>query len=128
MKKVVIISFVWFLICTAFNSPKALISDYRDGYVGKYFCKKSSSRFQGGKIAPAVSSDTITITISKDALDSVLQINLGQQILKVKLINKVLQPYTQGGHYGGRFFANDSLSFSFSPSLAISYRYLGKKK
>ena len=47
---------------------------------------------------------TVSIAISKDALDSVLQINLGQQILKVKLINKVLQPYLRGGHYGGAVF------------------------
>ena len=70
---------------------------------------------------------TVSIVISKDALDSVLQINLGQQILKVKLINKVLQPYLRGGHYGGRFFGDDSLSFSYTPSMAVSTSYIGKK-
>ena len=136
MKKIISICILGFVICTAFNKPqllhsaltgRSLFTDYRDAYTGTYLCKSYIHHLSLENKQYVNDKGTVSIVISKDALDSVLQINLSQQILKAKLINNVLQPYPQGGHYGGRFYAADSLSFGYTPSMAVSLRYIGKK-
>ncbi len=128
MKKVIILSFIGFVLCTAFYSPQVSIIDYRDCYVGKYLCTNSTSRFQGSTATSSISTDTITIFITKDVSDSLLQINIAQQIMKVKLVNKTLKAFPLGGHYGGKFYATDSLDFNYSQGRAFSSRCFGKKK
>ena len=128
MKKIILISLIGLIICTAFVCPQVSISDYRNAYVGKYACHSSTRQFKGGNTAHAVFTDTISITITKDVADSILLVNIRQQTLKVKLINKSMQASVSGSHYGGKFYATDSLFFSFQPSMAVSYKYYGKKK
>jgi hypothetical protein len=130
MKKIIALSILSFIVCTAFNKPTILVTDYRDAYIGKYFCKSVCSKKDdtNGKIQNSYRNDTISIVISKDATDSVLQVKLSAQVLKVKLHNNYMRSYSRGVHCGGKFFATDSLDFNFTPGLASSCRYLGKKQ
>lgn len=128
MKRISIISLIGLILCTAFICPQVSISDYRNSYVGKYACKVTGNHFQSNTTSNAVITDTISITITKDASDSVLLVNIRQQILKVKLVNKNLQATISGCHYGGKFYSADSLFFIYQPSMAVSSRYTGKKK
>jgi hypothetical protein len=125
MKKSIII-FIGFVICSAFINPLQPVSDYRDACTGTYFCNRVCSSGLGMKVTQT--SDTISIVIKKDALDSVLQINVGGQNTKMKLHNKTLQAYPKSGYFGGIFFASDSLDFYLTSGRASSCRYLGKKK
>jgi hypothetical protein len=126
MKKLMVLSIAGFIVLTAFNTPAP--ADYRDAYTGTYFCKQKSNTSSNGNRESVITVDTISIVITKDVLDSVLQINLGHQTIKVKLINKTLQAFPIYGHYGGSFFAADSIDFYFAPGRISSYHYTGKKK
>ena len=127
MKKIAILGTI---VCMAFNMPKLLVADYRDAYIGNYLCKSTCSELSHGNNGKQndVINDDASISISKDAADSVLQIKLGSNILKVKLRNKSLKALGQGAHYGGTFFSTDSLDFVFNASRASSCRYKGKKQ
>ena len=131
MRKFIIFGVVGFVICTAFTKQNPIITnDYRDAYTGTYFCKQSNSQ-RSGKYNQEVnisSSDTNSIIVIKDVLDSILQINVGKEIIKVKLRNKTLQAFPSGGHYKGNFYSTDSINFYFASSRAISCSYKGKKK
>ena len=128
MKKIITLSALGFIICTAFNKPAVMLTDYRDAYTGTYSCKFYNNHLSSETMLYVLDTGRASITISKDTLDSVVQINLGQQILKAKLINKVLRPYPNQGKYGGKFFAADSISFGFASTMAVSIRYMGKKQ
>ena len=128
MRKIIAISILGFVICTAFNKPMFLFTDYRDAYTGTYFCKSACSNKDGVTRESVNTTDTLSIAISKDAADSVLQIKLGTNILKVKLLNKNLTAFQAGSHYGGNFFASDSLDFIFASGRTSSCKYIGKKK
>lgn len=128
MKKYITLSVLGFIICTAFNKPVVLLTDYRDAYTGTYSCKFYNNHLSSETMLYVLDTGRANISISKDAIDSVLQINLGGQILKAKLMNKVLQPYPQRGKYGGKFFSTDSISFGFASTMASSIRYMGKKQ
>lgn len=124
MKKINTISALAFIICSAFNQSPM---DYRDTYTGNYSCKFYNNHLTSPDMINVLDTGRITVTIKKDFLDSVVQINLGQQILKAKLVNNNLEPFPNKSHYGGKFFSTDSLSFSFSPTMSGSIRYIGKK-
>ena len=128
MKKNTILSLLALIIFTAFNKPTIPLSDYRDSYVGIYSCKYYKNHLNSENMLYALDTGWVSITISKDPLDSVLQIDLGQKNVKAKLINKVLQPYPQKGRYRGQFFATDSISLGITSTMASSIRYIGKKK
>jgi hypothetical protein len=127
MKKIIALGIISFIICTAFNKPAKLTTDYRDAYTGTYFCKSACNV---GKINRNMNyiSDTLTIRVVKDVTDSVLQVKLGNQVLKVKLLGNNLRAYPSGGYYGGKFFATDSLDIGLSGGRASTCRYLGKKQ
>lgn len=128
MKKIITLSIVGFVICTAFNYSVVLLTDYRDAYTGNYFCTRSCERM---KTSPndlnTTTTDTLTIAVAKDALDSIMNITIGQSTLQVKLKNNTLHPYTAGSRFGGKFFATDSISF-MSSGLGNLCSYRGKKK
>ena len=88
----------------------------------------SCSKLDGQKPGINNSSDTISIILVKDAMDSILQINLGEEIVKVKLRSQTLESFPRNGHYGGYLFAADSINFYYGPSRSSSCRYIGKKK
>ena len=124
MKKIIAMSILGFLT-SAYNRPP--LADYRDAYTGTYSCKIYNSHLNSATMQYVLDTSRVNITVSKDAPDSVLQISLGGQILKAKLVNNVLQPYSHEGHYGGKFFAADSISLGFTPTMTSSLRYMGKK-
>jgi len=141
MKKVIISGILCFVICTAFlpavirsvyrvagNTPNTITSDYRDAYTGTYFCNRFCNSYKGNSPGGNYTSDTVSVGITKDATDSVLQINTGQQILKMKLLNKTLQAYPKNWHFGGKFFDIDSIYIDFTAGQTYSCTYKGKKK
>ena len=125
MKKILLFVLTGFIICTAFNKP--LCIDYRDAYVGKYFCKRSTTSFSFDG-APTVFRDTITIGAAKDALDSIMQITARAKTYQFKLKSGILYGYPDGAHQGGNFFATDGIRFNISLGHASSADYFGKKK
>jgi hypothetical protein len=130
MKKFILTSMV-LIICVSFKKQTTSITDYRNAYVGNYFCNQFSN---GGLVSNSAQtgisnpSDTVSIIITKDILDSVLLINLGrQQIIKAKLLGKTLQAYPSNGHYGGNFYSTDSIKLIYAQSRAFSYQLKGKR-
>lgn len=127
MKKIIAVSMLGFIISTAFNKPAILLSDYRDAYTGNYFCTRSCERMKTSPNASTTYTDTLTIGVAKDALDSILKITIGQSTYRAKLKNNTLHPYTAGARFGGKFFSTDSISF-MSSGLGNLCSYRGKKK
>lgn len=127
MKKIITLNMICFIICTSFNNPTTT-TDYRNAYTGTYFCNRMCDSYSGHKPGENSKSDTISIIITKDAVDSVLQISIEQQIFKIKLFNKTLQAYPINGHYGGYFFASESIEFYFANGRAHSCKIMGKRK
>ncbi|HEX7414746.1 MAG TPA: hypothetical protein VF411_11950 [Bacteroidia bacterium] len=127
MKKIITISILGFIICTAFNMPTAF-TDYRDSYTGSYFCNRSCEGMRNRQNTQSTQSDTVTIIVTKDALDSILKITIGKNTMQAKIKNKMLNPHSESSaHWGGKFFATDSISF-MSSRLGSTCRYAGKKK
>lgn len=120
MKKLICISILSLVIFTAFKKadfighsieqPELnLLIDYRDAYVGIYFCYRSTIGFSATEV-PSVKKDNTTISITKAAPDSILQINANGKIYQFKLKRGKLFSYPQGGRQSGIFFAADSIS------------------
>ena len=126
MKKVSILSIAVFALCTAFNP---ITTDYRDSYIGTYTC--NSVCYQKSTVSgqpPQQSNDILSVQITKDVVDSVLQLKINERVIKVKLQNKHMYAFENGTHGGGDFFASDSINFSISMGRANSCKYVGKKK
>ena len=138
MKTIIVFIAASYIFCTAFKSSVSLkeeitnqptITDYRDAYTGHYFCQSSVSGINPGiKGSRKKINDTLTIHVSKDALDSILQIKIGRSILKAKLKSSFMYAYPEGGHWGGKFFGTDSLFLIISGGHTLSLKYDGKKK
>ena len=137
MKKIIIISIATYVICSAFKTvqsnkkivqanSESMFVDYRDSYVGTYSCRKHSNELSSETHRTIHKSSSLIIVISKDALDSVLQLNANGKITKAKLKNGFILPYPDGGKYGGRFFS-DSLDLNFNHNRASFTRIIGKK-
>ena len=130
MKKIRALGILGFIICTGFKKPITLVTDYRDTYVGTYNCKCYTKQLSSVTTQLTYRFDTTTtsISVAKDALDSVLQITVNGQVLKAKLVSKHLYAYpTPIPQYGGGFYATDSIGFYNIPNLHASSRFLGKK-
>ena len=128
MKTYIALSVLGFIICTAFNKPTKLITDYRDAHAGTYFCKSKvviANLTHGGS---TVINDTISVKVTKDALDSILQITTGCSVSKFKLKNNILYAYPEGGHRGGGFTGADSIFVSMTQGHAGTVFYAGKKR
>jgi hypothetical protein len=107
-----------FAIFSAFIKPLIRLSDYRDAYVGTYSCSSLCQAVNSEHTGLSISTDTITIGVGKDPLDSILQISIRTNTFKVKLKGTTLTAYPAGQHWGGAFYATDSLGFVISYSLA----------
>lgn len=127
MKKTIAFSVLGFIICTAFNKPAKLVTDYRDAYTGTYFCQSFSQHRENDIHQTSTRVDTSRVMISKDVKDSILQVKANGVIFKMKLLNKRLRSYTLGVQCGGYFFSADSLDFRFALNRASNNRYRGKK-
>ncbi len=113
------------ILCSAFMVPP---NDYRDSIVGTYFCR-SKCQVLSYNYELTNYTDTVTISITKNTRDSILDISIRGRALQVKLRNGVLYHNEQGARNQGNFFATDSIAFSTSSGLApngCSYR--GKKQ
>ncbi len=126
------------MLCTAFKNEKTfdpsttkkqinLVIDYREVYVGNYFCHRSTTGFKSGDLA-TITNDTLTISLTKTDIDSILQVHTGGRNYQFKLKNSLLYAYPEGGRHGGKFFANDSIVLMIPIGRASSSNYLGKKK
>jgi hypothetical protein len=133
MKKKILLIITGLIICTAFNKSKiadpsrtikTVCTDYRDAYVGYYFCHSFSTT--GGSENPYRIKDTLTINVAKNVLDSIIQITVGPNTLKYKLTSGVLRAYPDG-HRGGKFFATDSISVNISYGHVSASYFIGKK-
>jgi hypothetical protein len=129
MKKIIAAGILVIALCTAFKKKGNSITDYRDAYTGSYFCRINCNKIDLSRRNTNINTtDTMSVSVTKDATDSVLQFTFGAQVVKFKLTNKTLKAYPSGGHYGGRFFATDSLDIRFSQTNVSSCGYKGKKK
>jgi hypothetical protein len=123
MKKNIIFMVAGFFICTAFT---VLLTDYRDVYIGHYFCNRKITTFSLG--GPIYTNDTLTINVIKDVTDSIIQITTKKEnTYKFKLKNNILYAYPHGGSSSGKFLANDSI-YIYIASGRGSVIYKGKKK
>ena len=133
------LSFIALIICAGFtytdyskskNKIKAiLITDYRDTYVGTYFCNRGT-KVMTGIAERTYRTDTISLYISKDATDSILQVKISNQIIKVKLVVKNMTFYSSSNGIGGggNFFSTDSLNFNYAVGRTTFSFCKGKKK
>jgi hypothetical protein len=133
MNKIIIYSIFGFIICSAFkpeeiNKKENSLTDYRDLYTGTYACKSYRSHLSSENHNRYIlDTGRVKIILTKDALDSVIQVQIGNQVLKTKLVNGGLRSYPTVGKFGGRFFSSDSLDFFVMPNRASSERYMGEK-
>lgn len=131
MKNKLFYIIVGFIICTAFIIPTthpvtSLCTDYRDAYVGAYFCHSYSLQVRFNESPKAV-NDTISIQVSKDAVDSILQFGIGINTFKFKLKNGVLYNYPdENAHLNGKFYATDSVLINIMSRTTLNL--VGKKK
>ena len=127
MKKLVVFISSVFIFCTAFFEPAALMTDYRDAFIGTYLCNSSCKSLNAEQDSIIILSDTVTIYVAKDVLDSILQITIHSQKYLVKLMNSKMYPTPEGGRWSGIFFGADSLGFSVSVTHGpFSCLYEGK--
>ena len=119
---------VSFVISTAFNKPVIRPSDYRDAYVGTYFCSSVCQGVNSEHTGLTTATDTITISVAKDPMDSILQITIDSAIFQVKLTSTTMTAYPLGQHWAGLFYSTDSIGFAKSVGIAANgCRYKGKK-
>jgi hypothetical protein len=116
-------------LCGASQRVTKPLTDYRDSYVGNYFCNRSCQSLNSDHSGIVMNSDTLTIGVAKSYIDSVLDITVAAGVFPVKLKSGTLYPYPLGAHRGGKFFSTDSISFVSSPSMGPNICSLrGKKK
>lgn len=128
MKKIIPLVLISFIICTSFNKRMILVIDYRDAYVGSYFCKSYCQTLNEDHSVINTNISTQTIIVTKDPLDSILKINIGSTSYKVKLNNDLMSAFPSRAHFGGRFYQTDSIGFVISVSnIPNACRYSGKK-
>ncbi len=115
------------IICTAFTKV-VLLTDYRDAYVGNYSCNSVCQGLNSDLTAITYKTNTITLNLSKDPLDSIMKVSIGKEIYKVKLVSSKLCSYPSGKTWAGSFYAGDSIWFVKSTSLSPNdCKYVGKK-
>jgi hypothetical protein len=129
MKKIILSICVICVLCSAVSIRLRLITDYRDPYTGNYFCSRSHQHLNSEHSSLVYTSDTLTITISKDAVDSIVDITANQVTYKAKLISGKLRTYISWQQCSGKFYSSDSISFVTSGSqIPNSYYFRGKKR
>ncbi len=126
MKKLIFLLFASIIVCMAFISPP---EDYRDIYVGRYFCTSRCQSLNSDYTELSYHNDTVTILVTKNTRDSVLNISIRGGSHELKLISNILRPAMRGSRDHGKFFSNDSIIFSSSPGLGPNgCSFKGKKQ
>ncbi len=117
---------IGFFICTAFIPPT---EDYRDAYVGTYFCRSKCQSLTSDYTEINYHNDTVTISITKNTRDSILNITIQGRAYEVKVNNAIMNVDAQVNRYKGKFFSQDSISFSTSSGrIPNGCSYRGKKQ
>lgn len=128
MKKINFFIIIASVICSSFNKVKiSCPADYRDSYIGGYFCHKATTVISTSD-GPYLKKDTLSIYISRDPIDSVLQVSVGSNIHKFKLRTGILIQYPTEGYSSGKFFATDSIRLYLTLGHGYQSRLIGKKK
>ena len=106
---------------------KSNFTDYRDAYTGSYLCNRSSITCNaiGG---PTEVNDTVTITVSKDIVDSILKVAVGLNKYSFKLNSGSLIAFPFIERRRGEFFAIDSIRLYIASGKVSALSYTGKKK
>jgi hypothetical protein len=129
MKKIIFSICVVYFLCGASSNHHKILTDYRDVYCGNYFCKRTRQYLNSEHSSIVYANDTITIAITKDAVDSILNIAANQVTYKTKLISGKLSTYISWRQCSGKFYSSDSITFVTSGSqIPNSYYFRGKKK
>lgn len=120
-----------FLVISSFflvtNFKKQTV-DFRDQYLGVYFCNRNCQVLKGDKTGLEMSKDTVTIVVTKDPADSVLNIKADLSNFKIKLLNGKLYSNTKGSYCTGQF-VGDSIKLGTSIGRVSNMcTYSGKKK
>jgi hypothetical protein len=127
MRNILFIAGIIFILCSSFKKEKSILSDYRDIYVGSFFCVKNCQVVNSSYNGLNINSDTLTIYVRKDSKDSILDVSIGKSVYPVKLSSGNMMAYPNG-HWGGVYYSVDSLGFSTVTSLAPSgCSYVGKR-
>jgi len=119
--------FIGIVSCQVFSQSSVNNTDYRDVYVGRYLCTCFYQGVDSNQNKLTYHNDTITIYITKDPLDSILIIDIGQNMYQVKLKKEIIYAYPSGNHWGGRLSTN-GISFGLSTSMTTMCKYKGKKE
>jgi|GEM_PF-2260587 len=126
MKNIIFLICIGFVICTAFIIPP---TDYRDTYVGTYFCSSKCQSLNSNYSSINYYNDTITISVTKNIADSILNISIHGIAHPVKLKNGKMYSYQPGTQNQGKFFSTDSIAFSISANhVPNGCSYKGKKQ
>jgi len=129
MKKILLLFGISFIICSAFNKPLVLITDYRDAYIGNYYCKSKCQVLNSTNTELNTNVDTLTVVITKEFTDSILKVTIRQNSFQMKLRNNNMYPYPSGRHISGKFFSMDSIHINLSPGrMPNTCTYRGKKR
>jgi hypothetical protein len=119
--------FIGIVSCLVFSQTPVKHGDSRDIYVGNYLCTCICQGVDTDQNRLAYQRDTIILSITKDRLDSLLNIDIGQNMYRVKLKDGVMYAYPPGQHWGGKLSSN-SISFGISAGMTTMCKYKGKKK
>lgn len=127
MKKNLFLLVTGVIIFSAFIIPT---EDYRDSYVGTYFCRSKCESLNSDYTELSYRNDTITVVITKNnTRDSVLNITIRGKVHELKLKNGVMASNLPSNQNRGRFFSTDSIFFSISPArIPNGCSYKGKKQ
>lgn len=110
----------WFSINNKFQSNSYV--DYREIFVGNYFCKVTSTTFQALEKAN-LTQDTVTISITKSSIDSLLLVRIKDMNYEFKLKSSFLL----SNSHKGKFFGKDSVFLNISTGHASYKNFIGKK-
>jgi hypothetical protein len=103
-------------------------SDYRDSYVGNYLCYRSCQILSSNATRLEGRNDTITIHVTKNIEDSILNLRIAGNLITAKLVSNKLIAQGSNRSCGGSFSNSDSIKFSLSIGRAANFcSYLGKK-
>jgi len=123
MKKI-IIGLTTVVLCLSFSNT----IDYRDVYVGRFLCNQTCREVNYARSGFDVIKDTVTLVITKDVEDSILNIKLHNNVYKIKLKNNVMYPFSSKGHHSGKFYNADSLVFAYTANIKSGTCTLGGKR
>lgn len=120
MKKINFFAFLLLALSLSYSFFLQQVEDYRDKYVGRYFCNSNCQSLNQDQNGVKYNKDTATLQIVKDKSDSILIIRLHNNTHRVKVKGNYLIPEPISDRWRGRFFSMDSIIFTTTASRAPS--------